>query len=205
MNKRWERQGGHRSRSGATRYQGPRRTRPAPEFSPSRKSWAAASGSGCEPDDDKRPSSRCRPEQGVGQNSNHRQHDKGDALVHRRLFEMRVSSKGLECGGVDGPAASAQLVNELRRDRSEFHIARIKVGALKRDLFFLFVSQLTWLLNFDALDLLDTDCFDHTHAAVGDRPVDFRQVPKREISLPADHWHAAGAAVRRSASATNTG
>ena len=54
--------------------------------------------------------------QSVGQNSNHRQHDECDALVHGRLFEMGVSSKGLECGGVDGPAASAQLVNELRRD-----------------------------------------------------------------------------------------
>ena len=119
--------------------------------------------------------------QGIGQNSNHRQHDEGDVLVHRRLFEMRASRQGLECGGVDGPTASAQLVNELRRDGSEFHIARIKVGALKRDLFFLFVSPLTWLLNSDALDLLDTDCFDHTHATVGDRPVDVKQMPKREI------------------------
>ena len=98
-----------------------------------------------------------------------------------RLFEMGVCSKGLECGGVDGPAASAQPVNELRRDGTQFYIARIKVGALLRDLFFLFVARLTGFLNLDALDLLDADCFDDTHEAVGDRPVDFGQMPKREI------------------------
>jgi hypothetical protein len=33
--------------------------------------------------------------QGIGQNSNHRQHDECDVLMHGRLFEMAVGSDGM--------------------------------------------------------------------------------------------------------------
>ena len=65
-----------------------------------------------------------------------------------------------------------QLVNELRRDGTQFYIARIEVGALEGDLFFLFVAKRAGFLNLDLLDLLEADCFDDTHQTVGDRPVD---------------------------------
>ena len=119
--------------------------------------------------------------QGIGQNSNHREHDECDVLMHGRLFEMTVGSDGLECGDVDSPAASAQLVNEHRRDGAEVHIGRIEVRALVRDFFFFLVSKCADFLNFDTLDLLDSDGFDDLHQAVGYRPVDLRQMPKRKI------------------------
>ena len=119
--------------------------------------------------------------QGIGQNPNHREDDECDVLMHGRLFEMAIGSEGLECSGVDGPAASAHLVNELRTDGAEVHIARIEVRALERDLFFFLVSKFTDSLNLDALDFLDSDCFHDAHHAVGHRPVDLRQMPKRKI------------------------
>src|SRR5665647_1027603 len=113
--------------------------------------------------------------QGIGQNPNHRQHYQCDVLMDGGLLELALGREGLECGGVNGPAASAQLLNELQRDGGEVHFGSIEVGAVYRDLFLSLRAKSADFLNLDALDSLNPDGFDDTHHAAGHRPVKFRK------------------------------
>jgi hypothetical protein len=68
--------------------------------------------------------------QGIGQKADHGQHHQGGSLVDRGVFEVTVGGDGLEDFGIDSPTAATELMNEQRRDRAEFEIGGVEVGAL---------------------------------------------------------------------------
>src|SRR5882762_8142617 len=67
--------------------------------------------------------------QGIGKKPDHGEHHQGRRLVDRRVFEVTVSGDGLKDFGIDSPTAATELMNEQRRDRAEFEIGGIEVGA----------------------------------------------------------------------------
>jgi hypothetical protein len=48
------------------------------------------------------------------------------------MFEVAVVGDGLKYFSIDLPAAATELMNEQRRDRAEFEIGGVVVGALLR-------------------------------------------------------------------------
>ena len=115
--------------------------------------------------------------QGIGQKPDHRQHHQGRGLVDSRVFEVAVGGEGLKNFGVDSPAAAAELMDEQRRDRAEFEIGGVEVGALLPHRRLVLGSLTVFLADRDATLLFDTKRFDDSHQAIGNGPIDLRQVP----------------------------
>ena len=121
--------------------------------------------------------------QGIGKKPDHGQHHQGRGLVDCRVFEVTVSGDGLKDFGIDSPTAATELMNEQRRDRAEFEIGGVEVGAGLGYGRLALPSRSVFFADRDAALLFDAKRFDHPHPAIGDRPIDFRQVPV--ANLPA--------------------
>jgi hypothetical protein len=50
--------------------------------------------------------------QGIGQHTDHRQHDHGGPLVDDGMFEVTVGGDGLKHFGIDAPPTAAELMDE---------------------------------------------------------------------------------------------
>src|SRR5438132_744519 len=121
--------------------------------------------------------------QGIGEKPDHGQHHQGCGLVDRRGFEMTVGGEGLKDFGIDSPTAATELMNEQRRDRAEFEIGSVEVGARLRYRGLAGGAMTVFFSDRDAVLVFDANRFDDPHPAIGDGPIDFRQVPV--LNLPA--------------------
>jgi len=72
--------------------------------------------------------------QNISQHPDHGRHDQRRALMNSGMFQVAVRGDGLKDFGVDAPPATAQLIDEQRRDGAEFEIGGVEVGALHRHL-----------------------------------------------------------------------
>ena len=70
--------------------------------------------------------------QGIGQKPDHGEYYQGRGLVHGGMFEVAVGGEGLKDLRIDSPAAATELMDEPWRDRAEFEIGGVEVGALLR-------------------------------------------------------------------------
>ncbi len=70
--------------------------------------------------------------QGIGEKSDHGQHHQRRGLMNSGVFEVTVGGDGLKNFRIDSPTAAAELMDEQRRDRAEFEISGVEVGALLR-------------------------------------------------------------------------
>ena len=93
------------------------------------------------------------------------------------MFEVTVGGDGLKDFGIDSPTAATELMDEQRRDRAEFEIGGVEVGALLRHLRLAFGSMSVFFADRDAALVFDANRFDDPHQAIGDGPIDLRQVP----------------------------
>ena len=93
------------------------------------------------------------------------------------MFEVAVGGEGLKNFGVDSPAAAAELMDEQRRDRAEFEIGGVEVGALLPHRRLALGSLTVFFADRDATLVFDTNRFDDPHQAIGNGPIDLRQVP----------------------------
>ena len=107
------------------------------------------------------------------------------------MFEMAVDGDGLKHFGVDSPAGSAELMNEQRRYGAEVEIGSVEVGAFSCHLHFLLDAAAILFNDPDAVLIVEADRFDNPHQAIGDGPIDLRQVP------PAEFPSGLGRGVRR--------
>jgi len=121
--------------------------------------------------------------QGIGEKPDHGEHHQGRGLVDRGVFEVAVGGDGLKNFCIDSPTAATALMNEQRRDRAEFEIGGVEVGALLRHCRLALDSMTGFFADGDAMLVFDADHFDDSHQAIGDGPVDLRQVPV--ANLPA--------------------
>src|SRR5260370_42587519 len=99
------------------------------------------------------------------------------------MFEVTVGGDGLKDFGIDSPTAATELMNEQRRDRAEFEIGGVEVGALLRHGGLAFSSRSVFFADRDAALGFDANRFDDPHPAIGDGPIKVRQVPV--LNLPA--------------------
>ena len=99
------------------------------------------------------------------------------------MFEVAVGRKGLKYLRIDAPPAAAELMNEQRRNRAEFKIGGVEVGALLRYRGLAFLPMRALLADRDLALLLDALRFDHPHQAVRNGPIDFRQVPPAKFPI----------------------
>ena len=120
--------------------------------------------------------------QGISQKPDHGQHDQRRGLVHGRVFEMTVGGDGLKNLGIDSPPAAAELMDEQRRDRTKFEIGGVEVGALLGYRRFTFGPWSVFLCEGDAAAAFDANSLDNPHQAIGDRPIDLRQVPVSNLA-----------------------
>ena len=90
---------------------------------------------------------------------------------------LTVGGDGLKDFRVDSPTAAAELMDEQRRDRAEFEIGGVEVGALLRHRRLALDSMTVFFADGDAMLVLDANRFDDSHQAIGDGPIDLRQVP----------------------------
>src|SRR5438552_932586 len=121
--------------------------------------------------------------QGIGEKPDHGEHHQGRGLVNRGMFEVAVGGNGLKDFRIDSPTAATALMNEQRRDRAEFEIGGVEVGALLRHRGLALDAMTVFIADGDAMLVFDANRFDDAHLAVGDGPVDLRQVPV--ANLPA--------------------
>src|SRR5207247_3028409 len=112
-----------------------------------------------------------------GQEPNNGQHHQGRGLVDSGVFEVAVGGDGLKNLCIDSPTAAAELMDEQRRDRAYFEIGGVEVGALLLGRRLAFDSMTVFFADRDATLMFDANRFDDSHQAVGDGPVDLRQVP----------------------------
>src|SRR5207253_10055491 len=112
--------------------------------------------------------------QGLGKKPDHGQHDQRRGLMDSGMFEMTVRGDGLKNFRIDSPTAAAELMNEQRRDRAEFEIGGVEVGAGLGYGRLALPSRSVFFADRDAALLFDAKRFDHPHPAIGDRPIDFR-------------------------------
>src|ERR1035441_7209064 len=96
---------------------------------------------------------------------------------------VAVGGDGLKNFCIDSPTAATELINEQRRDRAEFEIGGVEVGALLRHRCLALDSMTVFMADGDAMLVFDANRFDDAHQAIGDGPVDLRQVPV--ANLPA--------------------
>src|SRR5271169_3031586 len=74
------------------------------------------------------------------------------------------------------------LWNEQRRDRAEFEIGGVEVGALLRHLCLALDSMTVFFAEGDAMLVFEANRFDDSHQTIGDGPVDSRQVPVANLT-----------------------
>ena len=98
------------------------------------------------------------------------------------MFEVTVGGDGLKDFRIDSPTAATELMNERRGDRPAFEIGGVEVGALWRDRRFALRSISVFFADRDAALVFDANHFDGAHLAIGDRPIDLRQVPVSNLS-----------------------
>src|SRR5260370_42175263 len=115
--------------------------------------------------------------QRIGKKSDHGEHDQCRGLMNGGMFEVAVVGDGLKYFSIDSPAAATELMNEQRRDRAESEIGGVVVGALLRRRGLALEPTAVFFAYRDAAAAFDADRFDDLHQAVGDGPVDLRQVP----------------------------
>src|SRR3984893_1077826 len=97
--------------------------------------------------------------------------------MYSGVLEVAVGGDGLKNFCVNSPTAATELMNKQRRDRAKFEIGGVEVGALLRHRRLALDSMTVFFADSDATQLLDANRFDDTHQAVGDGPIDLRQVP----------------------------
>ncbi len=100
------------------------------------------------------------------------------------MFEVTVGGDGLKDFRIDSPTAATALMNEQRGDRAEFEIGGVEVGAFLRHRRLALDAMTVLFADGDAMLVFDANRFDDPHLAIGDRPIDLRQVPV--ASLPSD-------------------
>src|ERR1700732_3754195 len=99
------------------------------------------------------------------------------------MFEVAIGGDGLKDFGIDSPTAATELMDEQRRDRTEFEISGVEVGALLRHLRLALDSMTVFFADGDAMQMFDANRFDDPHQAVGDGPVHLRQVPVSNLTV----------------------
>ena len=119
--------------------------------------------------------------QGIGKKPDHGQHHQRRGLMDSGMFEVTIVGDGLKDFGIDSPTAAAELMNEQRRDGTELEIGGVEVGALLRRRGLAFGSLTIFFTDTDAPPLFDANRLDDPHQTVGDRPIDFRQVPISDL------------------------
>src|SRR6266568_2059213 len=97
------------------------------------------------------------------------------------MFEMTAGGDRLKHFGVDSPATAAELLDEQRRYRGELDIGGVEIGAFSRNRCLDFGSLMILFADGDAALVFDTNRFDDSHQAVGDRPIDLRQMPPAKL------------------------
>ncbi len=115
--------------------------------------------------------------QGIGQKPDHGQHHEGGSLVDGGVFEVTIGGDGLKDFRIDSPRAATELMNEPRRDRAEFEIGGVEVGAGLRYRGLAGGAMTVFFSDRDAVLVFDANRFDDPHPAIGDRPIEVRQVP----------------------------
>src|SRR5437879_13825490 len=93
------------------------------------------------------------------QKPNHGQDHQGRSLVDGGVFEVTVGGDGLKDFGIDSPTAATELMDEQRRDRAEFEIGGVEVGALLRHGRLAFRSMSVFFADRDAALVFDGKCF----------------------------------------------
>src|SRR5260370_41935427 len=93
------------------------------------------------------------------------------------VFEVTVGGDSLKNFCINSPTAPAELMDEQRRDRAEFEIGGVEVGAVLRHRHLALDSMTVFFADSDATQMFDANRFDDSHQAVGDGPIDLRQVP----------------------------
>jgi hypothetical protein len=74
-------------------------------------------------------------------------------------------------------------MDEQRRDRGEFEIGGVEVGALLRHRRLALDSMAVFFADSDATQMLDANRFDDSYTAVGNGPIDLRQVPLSNLPI----------------------
>src|SRR5437870_12265096 len=92
------------------------------------------------------------------------------------VFEMAVGGDGLKNFCIDSPTAVAELMDEQRRDRAQFEIGGVEIGALLLGRSLALNSLTVFLADSNTTLIFKANRFDDSHQADGDGPADFRQV-----------------------------
>src|SRR5260370_10309530 len=101
--------------------------------------------------------------QGIGEKPDHGEHHQGRGLVDRGVFEVAVGGNGLKDFRIDSPTAATALMNEQRRDRAEFEIGGVEVGALLRHLCLALDSMTVFFATGYAILVFAPNRFDDAH------------------------------------------
>jgi hypothetical protein len=115
------------------------------------------------------------------------------------VFELAVGGDGLKYFCIDSPTAAAERMEEQRRDRAEFEMGGVEVGALLRGRCLALDSMTVFFADRNATLMFDANRFDDSHQAVGDGPVDLRPVPVSNFPAGFGVNAGGGACVKRSA------
>ena len=99
------------------------------------------------------------------------------------MFEVTIGGDGLKDFCIDSPTAATELMDEQRRDRAEFEIDSVEVGARLRYRRLAFGSRSVFFANHNAALVFEANRFDDSHLAIGNGPIDLGQVPV--VNLPA--------------------
>ena len=115
--------------------------------------------------------------QSIGKKTDHSEHHQSGGLVDGGVFEMTVGGERLKDFGIDSPTAATELMKEQRRDRAQFEIGGVEVGAGLRHWGLAFGALTVFFADRDSALLFDAKGFDHLHSAIGDGPIEIRQMP----------------------------
>ncbi len=74
-------------------------------------------------------------------------------------------------------------MKEQRRDRAQLEIGGVEVGARLRHRHLTFNSSSVFCADRDPTLLFDANRFDHPYLAIGNRPIDLRQVPVSNLAV----------------------
>lgn len=121
--------------------------------------------------------------QSIGKKADHGEHHQGGGLVDGGVFEVTVDGESVKDFGIDSPTTATELMNEQGRDRTEFEIGGIEVGAGLRHRDLGFAAMTVFFADPDPLQVFEANGFDDPHPAISDRPIEVRQVPV--LNLPA--------------------
>ena len=121
--------------------------------------------------------------EGIGQKPDQGEHHQSRGLVDSRVFEVAVGGDGLKNFCIDSPTAAAELMDEQRRNRAELEIGGIEIGALLRHRGLALGPMTVLFTDRDAPLVFDANRFDDTHQAIGDGPIDLRQMPVLDLPV----------------------